>query len=99
DRVTEEHPRGMRHEGAADPEHLLLAPGDVTGADVPPFHQPGEVGVHAPEGVLHRPAAPSRVSAGGGGLPRAQVLEHVAALHYLDDAPPDDVRGIEVVDR
>src|SRR2546426_2775085 len=98
-RLVQEHEFRMRHEGAADGDHLLLAAGDVPGVDGAALAEPREIAVHAIEILPHGAAVPAGVSAGEEVLLHGEMLEHVAPFHHLDDPSLHHLGGVPPVNR
>ena len=92
-RLVEYQQRGVRHQGAADRQHLLLAARQRGTRRVGPLAQDRKQVEHAIEG-------PGLVAAGGAAdhqvFPHGQGRDDAAALRHHGDAAP---RGHEMADR
>jgi hypothetical protein len=78
---------GLRHQRAADGQHLLLAARQVAGLRAAALVQAREVAVDAVAVALHVGAAGAAHGRRGGEvLVGRQVLEHAPAFQHLHDA-------------
>ena len=89
---------GPRHEGAADGEHLLLAPAQESGLAVLAVLEHREQAVDPLERLLHRGARPRQVRAEPQVLVDGQVGEEAPALRHLHDAELDALLHAELLE-
>lgn len=96
-RFVEHQQLGLRHQGAADRKHLLLAAGEIAGGDGAAFMQPRKIAVNPVPVARHVVAA-----AHGRGrdqvFVRGQMFEHPPTLEYMGDPQLDPVLRHQATD-
>ena len=96
--LVEQHDLGLRHQRAADRQHLLLAAGEVARELVAPLLEQRKVGIDALDAARDLARLALHVAAGDQVLLGGQVLEHAPALEHLGDADARHVEGAHAVD-
>src|SRR5262249_26977410 len=97
-RLVEQDRLGVRHQGAPDHHHLLLAAGEIAGLQPPALLETRENLVHPLDAVAHLFAVAAAVAAGDEVFLDRQVREYAPAFEHLDDAAAHDLMRRQLIE-